>query len=179
MQFVIRLALASLLLTTSIAFAADESNASSDQNLRASHILKTLPGRWTFALGERTSGRRAIETLYPDMVLKWSETFDGRDVVGDGFLGWNSESGEFFSMAVHNRAGEYGHMTGRLADSGHVIEWTPAAPKPGRKPFKSVFELVNENQFTSTALVQSEDGQWETSWVARFTREVAGTTPPE
>lgn len=179
MPIINRLLVLGSLLLAPYALATDQADALPDSHQKARYILETLPGRWSFTLGKNTSGHREITVLYPDMVLKWSEVFDGRDVVGDGFLGWNSETGAFFSMAVHNRAGEYGHMTGRLADSGHVIEWTPAVPKPGRKPFKSIFELVNGDEFTSTALVQNEDGQWEKSWIARFTRKGASSGPSE
>ena len=137
---------------------------------RATRIINTLPGEWTFTLGTRTSGKRQINALYEGMVLQWSETFDGREVLGDGFLGWDGKNGKFFSMSVHNLAGEYGHMIGTISEFADVIEWSPAVQKDGAQPFRSRFELVNPDEFTSTAMVQDENGEWQARWVATFIR---------
>lgn len=137
---------------------------------RATRILGTLPGTWNFTLG-KASGTRVVKELYAERVVEWSETFDGRDVDGKGFIGYDPQRALFFSMTVHNGPGDYGFMTGQLDPTEDTIVFEPTGLPSESGAFKSIFRLQDADRFTYTAVVKGDDDEWSRAWVASFERQ--------
>jgi len=172
-----KLTLAAALLLAAPGACNVGSAEAEDPEGRARRILEALPGTWRFKLGKKTTGTRVVEHLYPGSVVKWSETFDGRDVGGNGFLGHVPGRKLFFSMTVHNVAGEYGVMTGRIKPNEDTIVFETTHLPEDADPFKAVFRMSGRQHFTYTAFVKGDDGEWSTAWVATFKRQGAPASP--
>lgn len=152
------------------------SAGSTEPTERAARILDRLAGEWSFELGA-TSGVRTIEVLYPGLVVNWSEEFDGRDVAGAGFIGWDPHRRRFFSLTVHNVPGEYDLMIGRLSTTEDVIEFEPPIADAGTSERRSIFHMLGDNRFSFTALERRAGDEWREAWVAVFERRRSSQPP--
>ena len=135
----------------------------------AAKILAALEGEWRFELGGRT-GTRTVRTVFPRILVSWSERFDDGSTRGEGLLGYDSQKGEFFSSSVHDVPGAYGMMVGRFDPEERAVTYVPLHSGEGEAPHRVLFEMKDEDAFSYTMLQQVDDGSWAERWTARFQR---------
>ncbi|HSF15734.1 MAG TPA: DUF1579 family protein [Vicinamibacteria bacterium] len=135
----------------------------------AAEILAALEGEWRFELAGRT-GTRTARTVFPSILVSWSERFDDGSTRGEGLEGYDREKGEFFSSSVHDVPGAYGMMVGGFDPEERVVTYVPLRSRENETNYRVRFHMPDQDAFSYTMLEQLDDGTWAERWTARFQR---------
>lgn len=142
----------------------------------ATAVLHTLVGRWRFEVrfaGNFTgapdaSGSRVFATLFEDLRVEWTESLAASALGARGMMGFDPETGLFYSTAVYSSGPGVELLTGSMDLAEPVITFTPTdrprAPDATGRPMASfVLRVIDADHFTW--------GPLDRSWRAVFTRE--------
>jgi len=139
----------------------------------ARSLLHQLVGRWRFAIWfagnfdgpADASGTRVIEALYDDLRLQWTEQHDSSTSQSQGVIGFDPNTGQFYSSAVYSDGSGVQILTGALNPAEPLVTFTPVvAPQPARRPMESfTLTVIDHDHFTWAPL--------DRGWRAVFTRE--------
>lgn len=152
------------------------SHASAELHLASARsVLHTLVGTWhfemrfagNFAGPPDVSGTRVVKPLFDDKRLEWTETLDQSHVQGQGVVGYDDQSGRFFSSAVSSAGSSPELMTGTLDDAEPLITFSPLALAQDSGSVRESHQafavaLLDDDHFTAAAL--------DRAWRAVFTR---------
>ena len=158
-------ALAAFILNN--AYAAENADGFEGRRALAEETLHWLQGEWRFKLGERT-GVRIVKEAYADHLIFWRETFDGIDVEGQGYTGYAPENDQFYSFSVHNIAGEFGMMLGKMNDQATEITYRSALDSS--PSYEVVWRKLDDNRFSFSLYEALQEGDAQERWTAVFTR---------
>jgi hypothetical protein len=109
-----------------------------------------------------------VKPLFDDKRLEWTETLDQSHVQSQGVVGYDDQSGRFFSSAVSSAGSSPELMTGLLDEAEPLITFSPLALAPdsgsGRELNQAfAVALLDDDHFTAAAL--------DRAWRAMFTRQ--------
>lgn len=77
-------------------------------------------------------------------MLAWSETFDGRDLVLAGVLGYDPSTGRFYEVGSPS-TGPVDSWVGEMGPDGRSVRWSD--PADAEEPFRGEMVLVSDEVF--------------------------------
>jgi uncharacterized protein DUF1579 len=146
-----------------------------ESSLQPAHsVLHQLVGRWRFAIWfagnfdgpPDASGTRVVDTLYNNLRLQWSEQLDHSASLSQGIIGFDSETGRFYSSAVYSDGAGVELLSGTVSPSDPLVTFSPVTPAANadRRQMQSfTLTLIDPDHFTWVPL--------DRGWRAVFTRE--------
>ncbi len=129
--------------------------------------LNWLIGEWKFTLGKQ-SGNRVYSITDNKDVLAWTETFDGLDVTGEGYISLSSDRQSIVTVSTHNRKGAFEVWQGQVRDEGKEILYKPVIA-PNSQFYEILWKQISDDRFEYNTFELSGDNR-EKKWTAVFTR---------
>ncbi len=132
-------------------------------------ILRTLIGTWRFEMwfagnfdgAPDVSGTRLVTTMFDDLrLLQWTEELDHSPIQTQGLIGFDSQSGRFFSSSVSSAGPAPQFMTGIVDTAEPLITFRQIADSADQA---FSLTLLDADHFRAAAL--------DRSWRAVFTRQ--------
>jgi hypothetical protein len=130
-------------------------------------VLRHLVGRWrveirfagNFDGAPDASGTRMVDSLFDDLRLQWTEALDSSQVLGRGFIGFDSRTGQLYSTAVYNAGSGAELLAGTVDLSEPLITFSPVASTPPAGP-SFTLRMVDADHFIWAPL----DRGWRAVW---------------
>jgi len=141
-------------------------------------ILRTLAGTWHFDIRfagnfdgpADASGTRVSQPLFDDLRLQWTETLDHSPLPleGQGIIGFDPQTGRFFSATLSSSGTSPEFMTGTLDRAEPLVTFNPMALAPDSGPPSAprpsvALSVLDHDHFTLAPL--------DRAWRALFTRQ--------
>jgi hypothetical protein len=144
----------------------------------ARSVLRTLAGTWHFDIRfagnfdgpPDASGTRVAQPLFDDLRLQWTETLDhsALPLEGQGIIGFDPQTGRFFSSTLSSSGTSPEFMTGTLDRAEPLVTFNPIALAPDSGPPSAprpslALNVLDHDHFTLAPV--------DRAWRALFTRQ--------